>query len=150
MPSGAGDLSSTRRRLRMSGMNRHSYTLADFTKNSETYDVILDAVGKQSFGRCKGSLRRGGRYLATDGLGNLLLGLWTARFGDRKAIFKIPPHYTKQNVLLVKELMETGRYRAVIDGRYPMEQVVDAARYVETRQKVGNVVLTVDGGQGQD
>ena len=119
------------------------YTKEDFTKNGETYDVIFDAVGKHSFGRSKGSLKAGGRYLATDGLGNLLLGLWTSRFGDKKVIFQIPPRYTKGDVLFLKELIEAGKYRAVIDRRYPLEDVVEAARYVETEQKTGNVVLTV-------
>jgi len=119
------------------------YTKEDFTKNGETYDVIFDAVGKHSFGRSKGSLKPGGRYLATDGLGNLLLGLWTSRFGDKKVIFQIPPRYTKLDVLFLKELVEAGKYRAVIDRRYPLEDVVEAARYVETEQKIGNVVLTV-------
>jgi NADPH:quinone reductase-like Zn-dependent oxidoreductase len=121
------------------------YTREDFTRNGETYDVIFDAVGKQSFGRCKGSLKPGGRYLATDGLGNLLLGLWTPRFGDKKVIFQIPPRYTKEDVLFLKELIEAGKFRAVIDRRYRLEDVVEAARYVETEQKTGNVVLTVAG-----
>lgn len=119
------------------------YTREDFTKNGETYDVIFDAVGKHSFKRCKGSLKRGGRYLATDGFANLILALWTARMGDKKVVFSIPPRYTQQDVRFLKELIEAGTYRAVIDRRYPMEQVIEAARYVETERKTGNVVLTV-------
>jgi len=119
------------------------YTQEDFTRNGETYDVIFDAVGKHSFKRSSGSLKRGGIYLATDGLRNLLLGMWTSRIGDKKVIFSIPPRYTKQDVLFLKELVEAGRYRAVIDRCYPLEAVVEAARYVETEQKTGNVVLTV-------
>jgi NADPH:quinone reductase-like Zn-dependent oxidoreductase len=119
------------------------YTVDDFTRNGETYDVIFDAVGKHSFGRCKGSLKRGGVYVATDGFQNLFLALWTSRIGDKKVLFPIPPHYTKKNVLFLKELIEAGKYRAVIDRRYPLEQVVEATRYVETQQKTGNVVLTV-------
>jgi NADPH:quinone reductase-like Zn-dependent oxidoreductase len=119
------------------------YTEEDFTKNGKTYDVIFDAVGKQSFQRCKDSLNRGGYYLATDGFRNLLLTPWTALFGDKKVSFTIPPTYPKQDLLLLKGLIEAGEYRAVIDRRYPMDQVVDAARYVETQQKVGNVVLLI-------
>jgi NADPH:quinone reductase-like Zn-dependent oxidoreductase len=119
------------------------YTQEDFTKNGQTYDVIFDAVGKHSFRRCKGSLNRGGSYLATDGLQNLMLALWTSRFGDKKVRFSIPPRYTKKDVLFLKELIEAGKYRAVIDRCYPLEEVIDATRYVETEQKVGNVVLTV-------
>jgi NADPH:quinone reductase-like Zn-dependent oxidoreductase len=123
------------------------YTQEDFTKNGETYDVIFDAVGKLSFRRCRGSLKRGGIYLATDGLRNLILAPWTSRIGDKKVMFPIPPRYTKKDVLFLKELIEAGRYRAVIDRRYPLEDVVEATRYVETQQKTGNVVLTVNGGQ---
>ena len=119
------------------------YTQEDFTKNGQTYDVIFDAVGKHSFRRCKDSLKRGGSYLATDGLRNLILALWTSRIGDKKVMFSIPPRYTKQDVLFLKELIEAGRYRAVIDRSYPLEDVVEASWYVETEQKTGNVVLTV-------
>ncbi len=119
------------------------YTQDDFTKNGQTYDVIFDAVGKESFARCKGSLAPGGSYLATDGFRNLYLALWTSRFGDKKVRFKLPPRYTKQDVLLIKELVEAGRYHAVIDPVLPLEDVIDAARYVATEQKTGNVVLTL-------
>ena len=118
------------------------YTREDFTKNGQGYDVIFDAVGKHSFRRCRGSLNPGGTYLATDDLRNLLLAQWT-RFGDKKVIFPIPPRYTKRDVLFLKGLMEAGQYRAVIDKRYPLADVVEANRYVDTEQKTGNVVLTV-------
>ena len=123
------------------------YTREDFTKNDETYDAIFDMVGKQSFKRCKGSLRRGGTYVATDGLRNVLLALWTSRVGDKRVLFPIPPHYTKENVLFLKQLIEAGKYRAVVDRCYPLEDVVEATRYVETEQKTGNVVLTLNGGK---
>jgi NADPH:quinone reductase-like Zn-dependent oxidoreductase len=121
------------------------YTQEDFTKNGQTYDAIFDAVGKLSFGRCRGSLSRGGIYLATDGFQNLILELWTKLFGDKKVIFPIPPRYTKKDVLFLKELIEAGRYRSVIDRCYPLEDVVKATRYVETEHKTGNVVLTING-----
>jgi NADPH:quinone reductase-like Zn-dependent oxidoreductase len=119
------------------------YTQEDFTKNGQQYDIIFDAVGKHSFSRCRSSLSRGGAYVATDGLHNLLLALWTARIGNRRVLFPIPPRYTKKDILLLKELIEAGKYRAVIDRSYPLEQVSDATKYVETKQKTGNVVLTV-------
>ena len=119
------------------------YTQEDFTKNGETYDVIFDAVGKHSFRRCRGSLIRGGCYLATDGFRNLILGLWTSRIGDKRVVFRIPPRAAKQEVRFLKELIEAGKFRAVIDRCYPLERVVEATRYVETEQKTGNVVLTV-------
>jgi len=119
------------------------YTREDFTANGQTYDVIFDAVGKHSFGRCRDSLNPGGIYLATDHLTNLVLAPWTSRVGDKKVVFPIPPRYTKQDVVFLKGLMEAGQYRAVIDRRYPLADVAEACRYVETEQKTGNVVLTV-------
>jgi NADPH:quinone reductase-like Zn-dependent oxidoreductase len=119
------------------------YTREDFSANGQTYDVIFDAVGKRSFGRCRDSLNPGGIYLATDHLHNLILATWTSRAGDKKVVFPIPPRYTKQDVVFLKGLMEAGQYRAVIDRRYPLADVAQACRYVETGQKTGNVVLTV-------
>jgi NADPH:quinone reductase-like Zn-dependent oxidoreductase len=123
------------------------YTLEDFTKNGQRYDVIFDAVGKVSFRRCHDSLEPDGLYLPTDGSENLILALWTPRFRGRKVVFPIPPRQTKKDVLLLKELIEAGKYRPVIDRCYPWEDVIEAARYVETGQKTGNVVLTVNGGK---
>jgi NADPH:quinone reductase-like Zn-dependent oxidoreductase len=122
------------------------YTQEDFTKNGQSYDVILDAVGKLSFRRCRDSLQPGGIFLPTDGLGNLMWALKTRRSGGKKVLFQIPPRQTKQDVLFLKELVEAGNYRPVIDRHYPLEDVVEATRYVETEQKVGNVVLTVSTG----
>ena len=119
------------------------YTQEDFTKNGQTYDVILDAVGKQSFRRCRGSLEPGGIFLPTDGFANLVWALVTRRTKGKRVLFQIPPRQTKQDVLFLTELIEAGTYRPVIDRTYPWEQVVEATRYVETGQKTGNVVLTV-------
>ncbi len=119
------------------------YTQEDFTKNGQTYDVIFDAVGKHSFRRCRGSLEPRGIYLPTDGFANLILALVTPRLGGKKVLFEIPPRQTRQDVLFLKELIEAGKYRPVIDRRYPLEDVVDATRYVETEQKTGNVVLII-------
>ena len=118
------------------------YTKEDFTGNGETYDVIFDAVGKLSFRRCRGSLKRGGSYLATDGLRNLLLALRPWRREGKKVRFpsSMP---TKKDILFMKELIEAGKYRPVIDRCCPLEDVIEATRYVETEQKTGNVVLTV-------
>jgi NADPH:quinone reductase-like Zn-dependent oxidoreductase len=122
------------------------YTTEDFTSDRERYFSVFDAVGKESFAHCRGLIEPGGTYLATDGFRNLLLSLWTSRFGDRKVMFKLPPHYTQKDVVLVKELMEAGSYRPVIDRVYPIEDVVEAASYVETQQKIGDVVLAVSHG----
>jgi NADPH:quinone reductase-like Zn-dependent oxidoreductase len=87
----------------------------------------------------------GGVYLATDGFRNLWLALWTSRFGDKKVRFQLPPVYAQKDLLFLKELVETGKFKPVIDRTYAMDDVVEAARYVETEQKTGNVVLTIDG-----
>ena len=123
------------------------HTKEDFTENGATYDVIFDSVGKLTFNRCRSSLKRDGFYLATDGFLNLPLSLLT-RIGGRRVVFPIPPRYRKEDVVFLKQLIEAGRYRAVIDRAYPMEQVVEATRYVETKQKVGNVVLVIGGDGG--
>jgi NADPH:quinone reductase-like Zn-dependent oxidoreductase len=121
------------------------YTREDFTRNGKTYDVIFDAVGKHSFRRSRRSLKPGGTFVETD-LGFMwhapLLALLTRWIGDKRVAIGIT-RYTKKDVLLLKELIEAGEYRAVIDRRYPLEDVVEATRYVETGQKTGNVVLTV-------
>jgi NADPH2:quinone reductase len=119
------------------------YLKDDFTKNGETYDVIFDAVGKHSFRRCKGSLQPGGVYLPTDGFRNVALWLLHKRVGDKKVVFELPPRMRKQDVLFLKGLIEAREYRPVIDRAYPLEAVAEAHRYVDTHQKVGNVVLTV-------
>jgi NADPH:quinone reductase-like Zn-dependent oxidoreductase len=121
------------------------YTVADFTQDDRAYDVVLDAVGKSTFGRCKRLLKRRGSYLSSD-LGplaqNPFLALITPLFRGRKVLFPIP----REDPAMVshfKELMESGQFRPVIDRRYPLDQIVEAYRYVETGQKVGNVVITV-------
>jgi NADPH:quinone reductase-like Zn-dependent oxidoreductase len=123
------------------------YTQEDFTRNGETYDVVFDAVGKHSFRRSRGSLKPGGIYISTD-LGFMWhvppLALLTRWVGDKRVTIPIPK-YTKEKVLFLKELIEAGEYRAVIDRRYPLEEIVAATTYVETGQKTGNVVLTLDG-----
>jgi NADPH:quinone reductase-like Zn-dependent oxidoreductase len=122
------------------------YTKDDFTQNGQTYKVVFDAVGKTSFFRCKNLIKKGGVYLSTD-LGflaqNLFLVLWTKIFGSKKVIFPIPKD-RKQDVAFFKELVEAGKYKAVIDRRYPLGQIVEAYRYVEAGQKTGNVVITME------
>jgi NADPH:quinone reductase-like Zn-dependent oxidoreductase len=118
------------------------YTQEDFRQNGQTYEVIFDAVGKLRFGRCKASLAPGGVFAATDGLWHFPLALWTSRFGDKRVSFAVP-NWTKEDLVFVQGLVETGAYRPVVDRRYPLEDVVEASRYVETGQKTGNVVLAV-------
>jgi NADPH:quinone reductase-like Zn-dependent oxidoreductase len=115
----------------------------DFTKNGKAYDVIFDAVGKHSFRCCRRSLKPRGVYVTMD-LGFMyhvpLLALVT-RFGKRARVGI--GRYRQEDLLLVKELVEAGKYRPVIDRSYQLDEIVDATRYVESGQKTGNVVLKV-------
>jgi NADPH:quinone reductase-like Zn-dependent oxidoreductase len=117
----------------------------DFTQNGETYDAIFDAVGKHSFRRCRRSLNPGGIYISMD-LGFMyhvpLLALVTRFAGRRRATVGIG-RYRKEDLLRVKELVDAGEYRPVIDRRYTLDEIVEATRYVESGQKTGNVVLRI-------
>ncbi len=121
--------------------------LVDFTTDDQTYDVVFDAVGKSSFGRCKALLRPAGIYLSTD-LGprseNPVLGLVTPLLRGRKVLFPIPPKHDQAGVRYVARLIECGAFTPVIDRRYPLEEIVQAYAYVESGQKIGNVLITVD------
>ena len=117
------------------------YTRQDFTRNGKSYDVIFDAVGKHSFARSRNSLKPGGRYLPTDGAENLV-HVFTTIVQNKKVVFPSRAA-TKKDLAFLRELIEAGKYRVVIDRTYALEDVVEAHRYVETGQKVGNVVLTV-------
>jgi NADPH:quinone reductase-like Zn-dependent oxidoreductase len=124
------------------------YTQEDFTSSGKTYHVIFDAVGKMPFRRCLGSLEPGGMYLPTDGIENLIRVLLPSRPGAKRVVFPMPPRQTKADVLFLKRLVEAGEFRPVIDRTYPLEDVIEATRYVETEQKTGNVVLVVNGEAG--
>ena len=121
------------------------YATEDFTTGDDSYDVIIDAVGKSTFGRCKHLLRDRGIYLSSD-LGpyaqNLLLPILTPLLRGRRVVFPLPQQ-NAQIVAHLKELMETGEFTAVIDRRYSLDEIVEAYQYVESGQKVGNVVITV-------
>ena len=117
----------------------------DFAKTGKKYDVVVDAVGKDSFRHSRRALKPHGVYLPTDGLVNVVYWQWTKRFSDQKVLFEIP-RYKKEYLVLLKELVEAGEYTPVIDRAYPFEDVIEASRYVETQQKTGNVVLTLEGG----
>jgi NADPH:quinone reductase-like Zn-dependent oxidoreductase len=122
------------------------YTATDFTRDGQTYDVVLDAVGKSSFGRCRRLLRPRGIYLSTD-LGplaqNPVLALVTPLFGRRKVMFPIPRTPDQELAGQLKELIESGAFKPLIDRRYPLDQIAEAYRYVETGRKTGNVVISV-------
>lgn len=117
----------------------------DWTRRGETYDLVFDAVGKSSFRMARRTLRQGATYISAD-LGYLwhlpLLILATRWIGSRKAKLGIA-HYRKDDLLILKDLIDGGRYVPVIDRSYPVEYVVEATQYVETGEKTGNVVLTL-------
>ncbi|MER5400344.1 NAD(P)-dependent alcohol dehydrogenase [Streptomyces sp. NPDC002599] len=121
------------------------YTVQDFTRDGERYDAVLDAVGKSTFGRCKRLLKPDGVYMSSE-LGpwgqNLLLPLLTSLSRGRKVKFAFPIQ-NQEMVRYFRDLIEAGEFRPVIDRRYPLERIADAYRYVETGQKIGNVVITV-------
>ncbi len=118
------------------------YTKEDFTKGGETYDIIFDTVGKTSFSRCKSSLKQNGRcLLAVAGVPYFLQMLWTSMIGSKKAVCGVA-NFTKEDLIFVKELIEAGKIKSVIDRRYPLEQAAEAHSYVEKGHKKGNVVIT--------
>lgn len=122
------------------------YTKEDFTRSGETWDVIFDiVVGKTSFRRFKNSLKPKGLYLAVaGGLKELVQMLWTSVTGGRKVIFGGGTACERvENLLFLKKIIEAGDLRTVIDKSFPLEQIVDAHRYVESGHKKGNVVVTI-------
>jgi NADPH:quinone reductase-like Zn-dependent oxidoreductase len=121
------------------------YTRQDFTQLNKKFQVIFDAVGKSSFGKCKPLLVEKGIYMSTElgyGSQNPFLALVTPLLGGKKVLFPIPES-KKEDVLFLKELVEKGFFKPVIDRQYPLEQIVEAYRYVETGMKTGNVVVTI-------
>lgn len=120
------------------------YTAEDFTSDGPDYDVVFDAAGKSSFGRCKRLLKPGGIYMST-GPGpwyqNLILPLASPLLG-KKVVFAYP-RLDQATVRHFAHLMEAGQFTPVIDRQYPLDQIVEAYRYAETGQKIGNVIITV-------
>ncbi|MEO6142928.1 MAG: NAD(P)-dependent alcohol dehydrogenase [Dermatophilaceae bacterium] len=122
------------------------YTAVDFTRDEQSYDVVLDSVGKSSFSICKRLLKPGGLYLSSE-LGphaqNPFLALIAPLHGGKKVLFPIPKH-DQEMVGYFKELIESGAFKPVIDRTFGLDQIVEAYRYVETGQKIGNVVIRIE------
>ena len=119
------------------------YTQEDFTKSGETYDFILDVVSKRSISRSIRSLKQNGRYLIADPGRQMVRGLWARMTSSKKVLFGAAKPKT-EDLIFLKELIEAGKIRSVIDRRFPLEQVPEAHRYVESGQKKGHVVITVE------
>lgn len=121
------------------------YTKEAIPSSGEAFDIIFDTVGKTSFLHCKGALKKKGVYLATfPGAAIIFQMLWTSMVGSKKVIFAATSFkYSGADLSFLKELIESGKYKAVIDKRYPLEQIAEAHSYVETGHKKGNVVITI-------
>jgi NADPH:quinone reductase-like Zn-dependent oxidoreductase len=119
------------------------YTQEDFTKSGKIYDFILDVVGKSSYSGSIRSIKQNGRYLiANPGPSQMVRGRWTSMTNSKKVLFGAASPKT-EDLIFLKELIEAGKMRSVIDRRYPLEHIAEAHRYVETGHKKGNVVITV-------
>ncbi len=119
------------------------YQKSDFTQTDQQYDLIIDAVGKSSYKVCRPLLSRGGKYVSSElgrGGQNPLLAVWFAITGSKKVIFPIPK-INKDKIEYIREMFESGAFTPLIDKEYPLDQIVEASRYVESGQKVGNVVI---------
>ena len=121
------------------------YTREDFTKTEQKFDFIFDSVGKSSFEKCKPLLVDNGIYISTE-LGkngeNIFYALTTPLFGGKKVLFPLPT-INKDDLVYLKELAESGKYKPVIDRQYKLEQIVEAYTYVESGQKTGNVIINL-------
>ncbi|MFX0211548.1 MAG: NAD(P)-dependent alcohol dehydrogenase [Candidatus Hodarchaeota archaeon] len=119
------------------------YAKEDYTKSEEMYDIILDTIGKTNIGRTKKLLKKEGRYLFTTfGIPKLFRILWLQVVNRKKAFYGTLEE-TTEDLNFLKELIETGKLKVVIDRRFPMDQAAEAHRYVESGQKKGQVVITM-------
>jgi NADPH:quinone reductase-like Zn-dependent oxidoreductase len=126
------------------------YTAGDFTEGAGDFDIVFDVVGRAPFGQVVRLLRPGGRYVvANPHTAQLLRGLWASLTSDKKMIIGSGAA-TDEHLRAVTELIEAGELRPVVDRRYPLEQAAEAHRYAETEQKLGNIVIVVDGELSRD
>ncbi len=128
-----------------------NYTKEDFTKNNQTYNIIIDTVGKTSFSRCKKSLKQNGTFLQAASKSLILQAfqtLWTSKIGSKKGMIATtglrPISEKIKDLIFLTELYEAGKLKPVIDKSYPLEQIVEAHSYVDKGHKKGNVVITIE------
>ena len=118
------------------------YTKKDFTKSGEIYDVIFDVVGRAPYSGCLKSLTKKGIYLnGNPTLSRIIRGFWTSIF-SRKKVINGTASYRQDDFVFLREQIEAGKIKAVIDSRYTLEQMIEAHKYVESGQKKGNLVIT--------
>jgi NADPH:quinone reductase-like Zn-dependent oxidoreductase len=119
------------------------YTKEDFSKNGKPYDVIFDTVGKSSYSDSIRSLGTDGAYLHAVAAPGVLMRMgWTSMTSSKKVVGGGPPPKS-EDLIFLQDLVEAGAIKPVIDKRYPMDQIVEAHRYVDTGRKKGNVIITV-------
>ena len=119
------------------------YKTTDFTKDNVQYDFVFDAIGRSSFFKCKRLLKEKGIYSSSGGAENMLLLLMTPLFGGRTVTYK-PPKSIKEALVFIKDLIEQGKFKPVIDRKYPLDQIAEAYTYVASGQKIGNVIINMD------
>jgi NADPH:quinone reductase-like Zn-dependent oxidoreductase len=120
------------------------YTIEDFTQDNEQYDFVFDAAGKTSFRKCRRLLKKHGIYSWSNGLENIFLSLVTPLLGGKKVVFQ-PPINIRTGLNWIRELIETGNFRPVIDRSYPLDRIAEAFTYVGSGQKIGNVIINWEG-----
>jgi NADPH:quinone reductase-like Zn-dependent oxidoreductase len=120
------------------------YKKHDFTQNGETYNVIFDILGRSSFARCKNSLTPNGIYLLASFKSRALWDMFWTSFASPKKVICAMTDEKAENLVFVKELVEAGKIKAIIDRRFPLEQAAEAHRYAETGQKRGYVIITME------
>ena len=126
------------------------YTREDFTRNGETYDLIFDILGKSSFSSCKSSLKKNGIYLlASFKIKQLFQMLWTSIVPGKKVICTLSSEHPK-DLLFIKELVESGQIKSIIDRCYPLEQTAEAHRYVEKGYRKGSVIITMENNNNKE
>jgi NADPH:quinone reductase-like Zn-dependent oxidoreductase len=119
------------------------YTREDFSRNGQTYDVIFDVIGKSPFSRSLAMLSRNGRYVLGNPRGSdRFRGPWAARTGNKPVIVGNSTA-TAEDLTILRQLIEAGHVKSIIDRRYPLAQTAEAHRYVETGQKKGNVIISI-------
>jgi len=119
------------------------YKTTDFTKDNEQYDFVFDAIGRSSFFKCKRLLKKKGIYTSSGGAENLLLIFITPIFGGKKVVYRPPKSFTAV-LYFIKDLIEKGKFKPVIDRKYPLDKIREAYAYVATGQKIGNVIIAMD------
>ena len=119
-----------------------NYLEEDFTKTAGKYDFILDAVGKYTFSQCKRLLKQNGIFSSSGGIQNILLPFITPLLGGKKVVFA-PPKDLKGSLTFIRNLVEKGKFKPLIDRQYPLDKIAEAFDYVATGQKKGNVIVTM-------